>query len=176
MLRSMRFTAPPERYDDLLAAANHAALELADYCVDSAPDARWPFAGDGNAAVIAVVDDNQETGHEVERSMRVAYKQQTGESAEWLTFAKSYVFLPCALEVEWYNTYGPVAEALHEAEDANDVARAAALRDRLHSAVTMAADESATNLQGFCDDLINLGVLPILAAERPLTVADILDD
>lgn len=161
MLRKMRLTAPADRYDDLLAAARHAHLELDDYCVDTSPSARWPYTGDGHAVVIALVDDTHESGQEIQAALRNAHEILHSEPGDFIRFARSYVALPDGLDPSDVEHLTDLAEALHAAEAAHDTTCSAELRALLQGPLSVARTVGETAVTAFVDALVMDGVLPI---------------
>lgn len=173
MLRLMRLSAPADRYDDLVAAAHHAWLALHDHYVDTDATRGWPHRGDGRAVALAVVDDNDETGPQIEAAVRGAHIDLTGQpTADWITFDQSYVYLPDAMPAAWYDHVGPLAQALHadEAaratctpEDLPDLeARIAGTRARLDAIITPAIREATATISRFTADLVMNGMVELL--------------
>lgn len=164
MYRKMRLTAPADRFDELLAAARHTDLPLDDYGVDSEQGAEkygWPLVGDGSAFVLPVVDDTKLTGPQVETLIREAHAALTGQDASWITFAKSYVALPDALDVTWYRAVMPMVEALHDAEDSFDIERVLVLREQLAGTLDAGRQVANVHTASLMDDLTMLGILPV---------------
>ena len=114
VLRKMRFEGPPSRFDELVAAARGAGLELDDYAIDATGAYGWPMCGNGLAVVIAVVDDSEWVPEEIAAALRAAHERTTGSSGDWIASAGSFVYLPDGLEPEWYDDAGRLAEALRE--------------------------------------------------------------
>ncbi|MGV8979042.1 MAG: hypothetical protein ACOH17_13465 [Cellulomonas sp.] len=131
MLRKMRVDGPAERLDDLVRAARRAGLELDDYAVDLSTEYGWPGRGDGHAYVLAVVDDDWQSVSDLVMALRAAHEATAYDAADWITPGGSFVYLPDAMEPEWYDTVVPFAEALHAAEQDADAARVATLRAEL---------------------------------------------
>lgn len=138
MLRKVRVDGPAERFDELLRAARHAALELDDYAIDSTAKYGWPGRGDGHAYVLVVADDDDLTSDDLVGAVRSAHENLTGGRAEWIVPGGSFVYLPDGMESEWYLTVAPLAEALHAAEKAGDVLGRTRLRNALELAIAEA--------------------------------------
>ncbi|GHS88351.1 hypothetical protein AGMMS50218_12120 [Actinomycetota bacterium] len=98
MLRKMRYDGPAARLTELVEAARRVGLELDDYGIDSTVGYGWPMCGDGNAFVLAVVDDEQWTLEQIEAALRAAHERTTGASGDWIVAAGSFVFFPDGLE------------------------------------------------------------------------------
>ena len=129
MLRKMRVDGPAERLDELIEAA--AAFDLDDYAIDRSAEYGWPSRADGHAYVLAVVDDDMSSVDDVVRAMRADHERRTGEPADWIEAGGSFVFLPDAMEPEWYEAVVPLAEALHIAEREADADLIRTLRSAL---------------------------------------------
>lgn len=115
MLRTMRLTAPPADLNELVSAARHAGLRVTQHGIDRAP-LGWPYAGDGNAFVLVVVDDAAESGLQVEAAVRGAHLDLTGDLVDTIRFAASYAHVPDGQPDQWYATILPAVDALHDLE------------------------------------------------------------
>lgn len=131
MLRKVRVDGPAERLDDLVEAARGAALSLDDYAIDRSAEYGWPSRADGRAYVLAIVDDDVSSVDDIVRAVRADHERRTGEPADWIEAGGSFVFLPDAIEPEWYEAVVPLAEALHIAEREADVGLIRSLRSAL---------------------------------------------
>lgn len=166
MLRKYRFTAPPDRIDDLIAATRAANLTLDDYGIDSSARYGWPMVGDGSAFVLPVVDDRTHAPEQVAAMIRTAHRERTGEGADWVRFGGSFVCLPDGLESEWYGPVVALAERLHAREAAGDTEAQRVLRAELDLILAPARERAGENLIRFDDDLVFRGVLSIDEAGR----------
>lgn len=128
MLRKYRVDGPPERLGDLVDAARDVGLELDDSAIDRSGEYGWPSRGDGQAYVLVVMDDDEHSIDQVVQSMRDAHEARTGASVQWIVAGGSFVYLPDAMEPEWYDGVAPLAEALHVAEREADLELARTLR------------------------------------------------
>lgn len=158
----MRFDGPPSRLSELVEAARELGLEVDDDGLDRSDEFGWPGCGNGQAFVLAVVDDERQSPTDVTCALRAAHERLTGGSGDWIVGAGSFVYLPDGLEPEWYDRVVPIAEELHAAEATLDADRVRELRAQVERLVTDASGRAQDNVDAF-----SLFVSMLLDAEHP---------